>query len=161
MYFIVRGSVEILGDNEMLLAVKNSGEYFGEVALVLDNMTRTAWVRARSYLVLARMTKEDVDDALKNNREQKKQMMALIRNYHNVPEDQKRKSLASMPSGRGSMDILNTVNQMHQMIRKMSDAPDPGPILMDNGVDSPSQRTLKSESTSEDDDDDDDDRVAS
>merc|ERR1719247_3866720 len=66
-------------------------------------------------------------------------MLAMIRNYHNIPDDQKRKSVVSVGSSRrGSLsgvlpggelgDIYQTVNQMQQMIRKMSDASDIAPL---------------------------------
>ena len=48
MYFIARGEVEVLSDDGRHLAMLGAGDFFGEIALVLD-VARTATIRAVTY----------------------------------------------------------------------------------------------------------------
>lgn len=59
MFFIVKGGVDVFVDDDATVKVaeKRVGDYFGEVALVLDE-ARTAWVVTNSYCVLAQLTKD-------------------------------------------------------------------------------------------------------
>jgi hypothetical protein len=67
MFFIVKGTVEVLGDKGVLFMEKGSGDYFGEVALVRKDAVRTAWIRAKSYCILAALTKAKMQEALEAN----------------------------------------------------------------------------------------------
>jgi hypothetical protein len=67
MFFIVKGTVEVLGDKGVLFMEKVSGDYFGEVALVRKDAVRTAWIRAKSYCILAALTKVKMQEALETN----------------------------------------------------------------------------------------------
>jgi voltage-gated potassium channel len=58
MYFISRGTVDILAqDNESVIATLGDGDFFGEIALFL-NLPRTATARAVDYCDLYRLDKE-------------------------------------------------------------------------------------------------------
>lgn len=84
MFFIVKGTIEVLAERNRLLAVRRPGDYFGEVALVLRSMRRTACVRAKTYCILARFDKEKFHLALRGNPDQRKMMIDRIRSFHNV-----------------------------------------------------------------------------
>ena len=59
MFFVLKGSCEVCGNSNgtPLYVVKSQGDYFGEVALLKETL-RSAWVRARTYCVLAILTQE-------------------------------------------------------------------------------------------------------
>lgn len=58
MYFIVNGECAVIHkDTVTELRVLTNGAYFGEVAL-LTGVTRTAYVRANSFCIMAHLTKE-------------------------------------------------------------------------------------------------------
>ena len=59
--------LEVLGDHAALLMEKTAGDYFGEIALVRDDAVRTAWVRAKSYCILAALTKAKMAKAFEAN----------------------------------------------------------------------------------------------
>jgi CRP-like cAMP-binding protein len=66
MYFICEGAVAVVGVNESTLAefiwrVLDPGQYFGEIALVMQNCVRTATVRAMRICELAELSKKDFD----------------------------------------------------------------------------------------------------
>jgi hypothetical protein len=66
MYFICEGAVAVVGVNETTLAefvwrVLDPGQYFGEIALVMENCVRTATVRAMKICELAELSKKDFD----------------------------------------------------------------------------------------------------
>ena len=64
MYFISRGSVEIVsGDGKSVTAKLSAGDYFGEIALLLDR-PRMACVRAVEYCDLYTLEKEKFDRIL-------------------------------------------------------------------------------------------------
>lgn len=84
MFFIVKGTIEVLAERNRLLAVRRPGDYFGEVALVLRSMRRTACVRAKTYCILARLDKEKFHLALRGNPDQRDMMIERIRSFHNV-----------------------------------------------------------------------------
>jgi hypothetical protein len=82
----VKGTVEVLADRGMLLAEKSAGDYFGEVALVVKNTRRTAYVRAKTYVILAALTQAKLDEALVSNPVQLARMEDRIRTFHNIPK---------------------------------------------------------------------------
>jgi ATP-binding cassette subfamily B protein len=67
MYIVVRGQVEVLTTGptgeERQLAVLRDGDYFGEMAL-LENIPRTATVRARAPTILLTLEREQFDHLL-------------------------------------------------------------------------------------------------
>lgn len=80
MFFLMKGSCDIMIDDEATHVVtqKIVGDYFGEVALVLDNQVRTAWVCARVFCVLAKLTKKAFQEALSSAPEVQKLMLERI-----------------------------------------------------------------------------------
>merc|ERR1712113_735112 len=78
MFFIMKGSCDVLIDDDLIqvVAVKNIGDYFGEVALVFDCQTRTAWVRARTFCLLAKLKKSDFELTLASVPDVKRHMIA-------------------------------------------------------------------------------------
>lgn len=63
MYFIARGSVEIVTDNDTVLNVLEKGSYFGEICL-LTNDRRTATVRALTPCDLCTLNKKDFEELI-------------------------------------------------------------------------------------------------
>lgn len=58
LYLIIEGSVSVLtreGDREMVLAYLNPGEFFGEMCLFPEQLTRTALVRSRTPILVAEL----------------------------------------------------------------------------------------------------------
>lgn len=58
MYIIGHGIVEVTTDEQTVVATLKDGEFFGEIAL-LQKVTRTANVRAKTYCDLYKLEKED------------------------------------------------------------------------------------------------------
>lgn len=83
MFFIIKGSCEVLPDDDALLVVatKCVGDYFGEVSLVIENQRRTAWIRARTFCVLARLTRDALHECLKAEPAVKRKMLATLASY--------------------------------------------------------------------------------
>jgi len=63
LYFISRGNVEVLAENERKMNTLPEGEVFGEIALLLDS-PRTASVRTQGYCELYQLDKEVFDKIL-------------------------------------------------------------------------------------------------
>lgn len=60
MFFIFRGTVEVLNADRAAIASLSSGMYFGEVAL-LTGRRRGAYVQAATYSILAVLQKDDLE----------------------------------------------------------------------------------------------------
>eukprot|EP00930_Biecheleria_cincta_P034561 TRINITY_DN23875_c0_g1_i1.p1 TRINITY_DN23875_c0_g1~~TRINITY_DN23875_c0_g1_i1.p1 ORF type:complete len:631 (-),score=99.86 TRINITY_DN23875_c0_g1_i1:137-2029(-) len=65
LFFVVKGSCQVLADFEgtTVLAEKHCGDYFGEVAIVMDTR-RNAWIKAKTFCVLAVLPKLAFDEAV-------------------------------------------------------------------------------------------------
>ena len=63
MYFISRGSVEVVTENDTVLNVLEEGAYFGEICL-LTNDRRTATVRALTPCDLCTLKKKDFEELI-------------------------------------------------------------------------------------------------
>lgn len=67
LFFVVKGSCDVLIQTEegrsKKVATKQAGDYFGEVALVLDQK-RTASIVARSFCILAKLTRDAFETVL-------------------------------------------------------------------------------------------------
>lgn len=59
MYFIQEGQVQILSKAGDLVSILQSGDYFGEVALVLEHHKTTANVVAKDYCDMYRLERGD------------------------------------------------------------------------------------------------------
>lgn len=82
MYIILRGSIAVLSDDFAKNCVKKMDEgcVFGEVCFVQDNMTRTAWIRAETYLVVWRFDKVNFEALLDSHEDARSQMVNHILN---------------------------------------------------------------------------------
>lgn len=60
LFYLVNGSVTVLFEdekgNEIVLAYLNAGEFFGEIGLFIENVNRTALVRARTQCEIAQIS---------------------------------------------------------------------------------------------------------
>lgn len=65
LFFVVKGNCVVLADFEgtTVLAEKQCGDYFGEVAIVMDS-PRNAWIKAKTFCVLAVLPKLAFDEAV-------------------------------------------------------------------------------------------------
>ena len=63
MYFVKKGLLEVR-KRGILLSVLNDGDYFGEMALLEENATRSADIACTSDCMLLSLTKEDFDAVL-------------------------------------------------------------------------------------------------
>eukprot|EP01009_Symbiontida_sp_KSa7_P007287 NODE_402_length_979_cov_395.520430_g309_i0.p1 GENE.NODE_402_length_979_cov_395.520430_g309_i0~~NODE_402_length_979_cov_395.520430_g309_i0.p1 ORF type:complete len:138 (+),score=13.07 NODE_402_length_979_cov_395.520430_g309_i0:468-881(+) len=63
MYFISKGEVEVVSeDGETVFATLRDGAFFGEVALIRENTTRTASIKAKTFCDLFTLNKKDFAD---------------------------------------------------------------------------------------------------
>ena len=57
MFFIVKGKCEVLNDNNVPVVILRNGQYFGEIALLMEQR-RSATIRAASFCILGKLTKQ-------------------------------------------------------------------------------------------------------
>eukprot|EP00928_Gymnodinium_smaydae_P028289 TRINITY_DN21605_c0_g3_i2.p1 TRINITY_DN21605_c0_g3~~TRINITY_DN21605_c0_g3_i2.p1 ORF type:complete len:636 (+),score=138.38 TRINITY_DN21605_c0_g3_i2:1702-3609(+) len=81
LFFILKGSAEVLVDEVTVVSVKEVGDYFGEVALVFD-LARTASVRARSFCIVAKLSREDFEKSLERAPGMREQIVEHIARCH-------------------------------------------------------------------------------
>ena len=71
LYYIVEGSVTVLMEDddghEIVLAYLNAGDFFGEMGLFLDQVNRTAWIRARSECEVAEISYDKFRQVAREN----------------------------------------------------------------------------------------------
>ncbi|CAD7940778.1 unnamed protein product [Amoebophrya sp. A120] len=69
-----------------VVAQKQEGDYFGEIALVQKGAKRTAYIRAQTYCVVEKLTDEVFDDLIKNKHPVAyEKIVARIAKFHNIP----------------------------------------------------------------------------
>ncbi|MBI2890184.1 MAG: ion transporter [Nitrospirae bacterium] len=79
MYFISRGTIEVVSeDGETVFATLTGGNFFGEIALLLDQ-PRTASIRSADYSDLYTIDKETFERVLKNYPEVESQIQEFAR----------------------------------------------------------------------------------
>jgi len=80
MYIILRGAVTVLTDDEASRVVTKmqEGSVFGELCFVQEHMTRTAWIRAETYLVVWRFDKANFEALLDSHDDARNQMVNHI-----------------------------------------------------------------------------------
>ncbi|KAJ3123820.1 hypothetical protein HK098_001610 [Nowakowskiella sp. JEL0407] len=64
MYFIVRGTIEVIGNKNTVHAEMTNGQFFGEVGIVME-IERTASIRAKDECYLFKLTKSVLDEVCK------------------------------------------------------------------------------------------------
>ncbi|MFH1321699.1 MAG: ion transporter [Bacteroidota bacterium] len=78
MYFISKGKVEVLAENEVdVYATLTEGDFFGEIALLLEQ-PRNATIRAVDYCDLYSLDKESFDKWVSHYPEFKKEIKAMV-----------------------------------------------------------------------------------
>lgn len=82
MFFIMKGRLEVLGDELQIYCQKKIGEYFGEVCALIPGQTRTAWIRAKTFCVLAKLTHERVAQVF--SEDHRKEMLQRVTGFANV-----------------------------------------------------------------------------
>eukprot|EP00929_Paragymnodinium_shiwhaense_P108130 TRINITY_DN74447_c0_g1_i1.p1 TRINITY_DN74447_c0_g1~~TRINITY_DN74447_c0_g1_i1.p1 ORF type:complete len:664 (+),score=106.85 TRINITY_DN74447_c0_g1_i1:74-2065(+) len=60
VYFVMKGSCEVIAEDRTTLAVKRVGDYFGEIGLIMET-PRTASVRAKTFCIVARLDRASFD----------------------------------------------------------------------------------------------------
>lgn len=65
MFFIIKGITEVLINDTTVCAHKRHGEFFGEIGLVF-NQPRTATLRAKTFCILAKLSRESCQNALRS-----------------------------------------------------------------------------------------------
>lgn len=115
MYFLVRGTLEVVGTNkttgeEVVFKEMGEGSYFGELALVL-NQPRSATIRAKTHLNLFALTKSDIAKLLSQYPTLRPQMRkALEKSLEGMG--------ASAPSGAeisGALDQMGSSRAVNPM----------------------------------------------
>ena len=66
MYFIESGTVEVIV-NDVSVAILNPGQFFGEIAVLFENMRRTATIKAIGNCILYRLDVADLEKVLEIN----------------------------------------------------------------------------------------------
>jgi len=78
MFFISKGMVEVTIVTGEIIAIKSVGEYFGELGLVYDQ-PRAAQVSAKTFTILARLTRKDFHGIVRHRPELKNMIVKKIR----------------------------------------------------------------------------------
>ncbi|KAJ1546232.1 WD repeat-containing protein 92 [Nowakowskiella sp. JEL0078] len=73
MFFIVQGTVEVIGKDDLPHADMNSGQFFGEIGIIMD-MKRTACIRAKDECHLLKLNKAVIDQVCKEYPEVQKKI---------------------------------------------------------------------------------------
>jgi voltage-gated potassium channel len=76
MYFVSHGQVEVLTENDDLLATLDNGSFFGETAL-LKEVKRTAAVKSSSYCSLLKLCKSDFLKLLNRHKDLEQQIRQI------------------------------------------------------------------------------------
>eukprot|EP00440_Ansanella_granifera_P004176 gb/GFBE01004531.1/.p1 GENE.gb/GFBE01004531.1/~~gb/GFBE01004531.1/.p1 ORF type:complete len:608 (+),score=132.65 gb/GFBE01004531.1/:1-1824(+) len=109
MYFVIQGICTVHatqgGD---VLAQKEVGDFFGEVALVYPSMPRTAWIIASGYTVVAKLSKTVLTDALRSYPEEERRMLSHIKKSSNFV--QQSDSFNLRLTGDGSLGAVTAVS---------------------------------------------------
>ena len=83
MYFINRGEVETLGDNDSVIRDLRDGDYFGEIALLLSQ-PRTASIRAKTDCDLFVLEQSDFKRILKDFPDFARTVLAVARDRYRI-----------------------------------------------------------------------------
>eukprot|EP01063_Lacrimia_lanifica_P001762 TRINITY_DN1090_c0_g2_i1.p1 TRINITY_DN1090_c0_g2~~TRINITY_DN1090_c0_g2_i1.p1 ORF type:complete len:556 (+),score=197.60 TRINITY_DN1090_c0_g2_i1:119-1786(+) len=89
MYFIARGELNVVADNETVVFTLKDGGFFGEIALLYDTK-RTASIVARTYCDMFVLTKEDFKKVMKRFPQQSKGIKEIAHErFKNIIEKEK------------------------------------------------------------------------
>jgi len=84
MYFVIKGQVEVVGDQGQIFTTKRPGDYFGEIALLFPQKPRQAWVVAKTFCVLAQLDKQSFDRIFDSCPEKKAAMITRMKQLPNM-----------------------------------------------------------------------------
>eukprot|EP00397_Hematodinium_sp_SG-2012_P002213 GEMP01002219.1.p1 GENE.GEMP01002219.1~~GEMP01002219.1.p1 ORF type:complete len:860 (+),score=99.70 GEMP01002219.1:67-2646(+) len=130
MFFIVKGKCDVLNQNNVPVAALQSGDHFGEIALIYEQ-ERNATVRAATYCVLGKLDKSAYDDIMMDYPDEREHMRLVAeerisqmkdRSKDVVPENLKsvlmtkdpvNEALHSSPMGRVRQSILLAAQMAH------------------------------------------------
>jgi len=106
LYFIIKGACDVLIDDDatIVVATKVVGDYFGEVALVIEGTKRMAWIRARVFCVLARLTRSVFLETLRESPDVMQNVMIAIKDK--LPDAMKNKSPSVHEGGTEMTPLL-------------------------------------------------------
>eukprot|EP00928_Gymnodinium_smaydae_P028415 TRINITY_DN21678_c0_g6_i1.p1 TRINITY_DN21678_c0_g6~~TRINITY_DN21678_c0_g6_i1.p1 ORF type:complete len:828 (+),score=90.54 TRINITY_DN21678_c0_g6_i1:92-2485(+) len=121
MYLIMRGTLSVLVDDAAThcVSVMQEGECFGEICFLKDVHTRTAWVRADTFVTLSRLDKDCFEEVLANDEHTKcLVILSIMRKLGNMKGVQEIKShMAGMRS-----QTLTTLAEIHEGTEECIDA---------------------------------------
>jgi len=86
MYFVVKGRLEVLNDQNEILGKIGENQYFGEVALLIST-PRLVTIRAATYCLLAMIAREHFLPIMEDHPIVKTRMMDTMKQYQIKPVD--------------------------------------------------------------------------
>jgi CRP-like cAMP-binding protein len=123
-YVIKEGELEILRESEgrnVLLAVRNAGEVIGEISL-LQEVPRTASVRARTDTVLFSLSQEDLDDLLNSSPTAARALLHTITSRLQSTETMLRQSEKIAQLGTLTAGVAHELNNPAAAVQRTSGA---------------------------------------
>jgi CRP-like cAMP-binding protein len=144
MYFISRGELNVVNDQDKVVFTLRDGGFFGEIALLYDTK-RTASIVARTYCDMFILTKEDFKKVLKKFPQQSKGIKEIAKErFQGIVDAEKKKEeeakaakAAAEAAIRGDGGAAMTVEAEVEMQPKDSNASDRGQSPQPNGTMSP------------------------
>ncbi len=85
MYFICRGDVQVIGENEEVLSTLNEGSFFGEIALLMSQ-PRTATIRAKDNCDLFVLEQSDFAALLRDQPQVAESIKKVAKERYQVSE---------------------------------------------------------------------------
>lgn len=133
MFFVLRGQLAVLvpngpGARSLANAVEVSkkyrGDYFGEIALIKDSV-RTAWVRADTFVLTSRLTRDYAESIWKHYPNERKFLADMV--VQTALADRQRAKKLTQTGGFTNIDTMVGT-------RTMNGAQEEGPIAEEVGV---------------------------
>lgn len=95
MYFISRGELNVVNEDDKVVFTLKDGGFFGEIALLYDTK-RTASIVARTYCDMFILTKDDFKKVMKKFPAQSKGIKEIAKErFQKIVDDEKRKEAAA------------------------------------------------------------------
>ena len=85
MYFICRGDVQVIGENDEVLSTLNEGSFFGEIALLMSQ-PRTATIRAKDNCDLFVLEQSDFAALLRDQPQVAESIKKVAKERYQVSE---------------------------------------------------------------------------
>eukprot|EP00667_Euglena_gracilis_P004863 EG_transcript_4893 len=107
MFFIYRGELAVVSDDDQVVLTLRDGGFFGEIALLYDTK-RTATIVARTYCDLFVLNKEDLKKVMKKFPEQSKVIQEVAHErFQHIVETQRKKEVSEDGSESSVMSMTN------------------------------------------------------